>query len=420
MKKEMKMIQESQGEIKKRFKMYKAKKKWVYAPILFLGIGISLISSEVEAKEVKEVNTNQKLVDAVKDSIEYGLFPQQYLTANKLLSDDVKINTDNMQVDRYIVSNFRNAQKYDAAYKSSNIIYKEKDISKNNFYNTDTGTQSGKALFIKINGSSGYAGYELKLMPNTNYKLVLDSQGQTKKNVISGEGLLREGSETGRIITKINNDNTGSAQKVIKDYSFTTPVSDDLVTVKFYITKDSNNINPFELKSNGDWFVTADIPNLEMEKYEKKVPLTTVLGDHTSDVINEEKDKIKFFDKANNNTLVKTTINVKKGNPITSAGIYYNEITATKWGIQSSDKAKLEIEDDRPELISKIKENILELEKNIDDLATLHTNKKQEFKKELEKILIDVDEQVNKVKDKRDFKNIVENKVPKQILIQQQ
>ncbi len=181
MKKKAKMIQEPKEELKKRFKMYKAKKKWVYAPILFLGISVSLIGTEVSAKEVEHVTPSQKLGAGVKESIDYGKFPERYLTANKSLSDNVKSNTDSMQVDRYIMNNFKNAQRYDSAYESSNIIFKEKDISKNNFYDTDTGTQSGKALFIKIDKSSGYIGYELKLMPNTNYKLVLNSQGQKKK-----------------------------------------------------------------------------------------------------------------------------------------------------------------------------------------------------------------------------------------------
>ncbi|WP_172499987.1 KxYKxGKxW signal peptide domain-containing protein, partial [Enterococcus faecalis] len=42
-----------QTEVKKRFKMYKAKKHWIVAPILFLGVlgAVGLATDNVQAAE---------------------------------------------------------------------------------------------------------------------------------------------------------------------------------------------------------------------------------------------------------------------------------------------------------------------------------------------------------------------------------
>lgn len=44
-----------QTEVKKRFKMYKAKKHWVVAPILFLGVlgAVGLATDNVQAAELR-------------------------------------------------------------------------------------------------------------------------------------------------------------------------------------------------------------------------------------------------------------------------------------------------------------------------------------------------------------------------------
>ncbi|MBO1125372.1 hypothetical protein FQS96_07790, partial [Enterococcus faecalis] len=100
MEKRRKRFLNSQKEIKKRYKMYKVKKHWMYAPILFLGITSGLfISGEASASEVDlgSIEETQEVQDLIsEDPLPIAVESQIILdTEKKHVENEVSVVDEN-------------------------------------------------------------------------------------------------------------------------------------------------------------------------------------------------------------------------------------------------------------------------------------------------------------------------------------